>query len=138
MSCEKSSWNTFPRLMPSSPQTRMRHVRLIDTNSSRLVQSAVIGFIHYDSRTMKSATEVIATDLDLLSHQLRAEFDALSGRSVLIAGGGGFLGYYLVQAALHWNRHAAGTGDRRHRVRQLHSRRPAWSMALRAAPEPAC
>jgi UDP-glucuronate decarboxylase len=59
-------------------------------------------------RTMKSASEVIATDLDLLSHQLRAEFDALSGRRVLIAGGAGFLGYYLVQGALHWNRtHAA-------------------------------
>ena len=57
---------------------------------------------------MKSATEVIATDLDLLSHQLRAEFAGLSGRSVLIAGGAGFLGYYLVQGALHWNRtHAA-------------------------------
>ena len=53
---------------------------------------------------MKSATEVIATDLDLLSHQLGAEFDGLSGRSVLIAGGAGFLGYYLVQSALHWNR----------------------------------
>ena len=49
---------------------------------------------------MKSATEVIATDLDLLSHQLGAEFDALSGRSVLIAGGAGFLGYYLVQITL--------------------------------------
>jgi nucleoside-diphosphate-sugar epimerase len=57
---------------------------------------------------MKSASEVIDTDLDLLSHQLGAEFDALSGRSVLIAGGAGFLGYYLVQGALHWNRtHAA-------------------------------
>jgi UDP-glucuronate decarboxylase len=57
---------------------------------------------------MKSATEVITTDLELLSHQLRAEFDGLSGRSVLIAGGAGFLGYYLVQSALHWNRtHAA-------------------------------
>jgi UDP-glucuronate decarboxylase len=53
---------------------------------------------------MKSATEVIATDLDLLSHQLRQEFNRLSGRSVLIAGGAGFLGYYLVQGALHWNR----------------------------------
>jgi UDP-glucuronate decarboxylase len=60
------------------------------------------------SRTMKSATEVVATDLDFLSHRLRAEFDGLSGRSVLIAGGAGFLGYYLVQSALHWNRtHAA-------------------------------
>jgi nucleoside-diphosphate-sugar epimerase len=53
---------------------------------------------------MKSATEVIATDLDLLSHRLGAEFDALSGRRVLIAGGAGFLGYYLVQGALHWSR----------------------------------
>jgi dTDP-glucose 4,6-dehydratase/UDP-glucuronate decarboxylase len=57
---------------------------------------------------MNSATEVIATDLDLLSNQLEGEFDALSGRNVLIAGGAGFLGYYLVQGALHWNRtHAA-------------------------------
>src|SRR5262245_59701900 len=57
---------------------------------------------------MNSATDVIATDLDLLSNQLAAEFGTLSGRSVLLAGGAGFLGYYLVQGALHWNRtHAA-------------------------------
>jgi UDP-glucuronate decarboxylase len=60
--------------------------------------------MQHDSRTMKSATDVVTTDLDLLSHQLGAEFDRLSGRSVLIAGGAGFLGYYLVQGALHWNR----------------------------------
>ena len=53
---------------------------------------------------MKSAEEIIARDLDLLSDQLRSEFDLLSGRSVLIAGGAGFLGYYLVQGPLHWNR----------------------------------
>jgi UDP-glucuronate decarboxylase len=64
----------------------------------------VIGFIQYNSRTMKSATDVVATDLDSLSHQLEAEFGRLSGRSLLIAGGAGFLGYYLVQGALHWNR----------------------------------
>jgi UDP-glucuronate decarboxylase len=64
----------------------------------------VIGLIQYDSRIMKSATNVVATDLDLLSHQLEAEFDHLSGHSLLIAGGAGFLGYYLVQGALHWNR----------------------------------
>ncbi len=52
---------------------------------------------------MKSATEVVVTDLDLLSHQLEAEFERLSGRSVLVAGGAGFLGYYLVQGALYWN-----------------------------------
>ena len=41
---------------------------------------------------MKSATDVVATDLDFLSHQLEAEFHRLSGRSLLIAGGAGFLG----------------------------------------------
>jgi nucleoside-diphosphate-sugar epimerase len=40
---------------------------------------------------------------------LREEFAAMSGGRLLITGGAGFLGYYLVQAALHWNdTHAAG------------------------------
>jgi UDP-glucuronate decarboxylase len=53
---------------------------------------------------MKSAADVVGTDLDFLSHQLEAELERLSGHSVLIAGGAGFLGYYLVQGTLHWNR----------------------------------
>ena len=36
------------------------------------------------------------------------EFETMSGRRLVIAGGAGFLGYYLVQGALHWNHvHAA-------------------------------
>ena len=86
----------------------MRHLNLTDNKQLAPGTSALIGFIPYGPRTMKSATDVVATDLGLLSHQLRAEFDALSGRSVLVAGGAGFLGYYLVHGALHWNRtHAA-------------------------------
>jgi nucleoside-diphosphate-sugar epimerase len=53
---------------------------------------------------MNSAAEVTTTDLDQLASQLAEEFPKLSGKSVLIAGGAGFLGYYLVQAPLHWNR----------------------------------
>jgi nucleoside-diphosphate-sugar epimerase len=53
---------------------------------------------------MKSAADVIATDLDQLTSQLADEFPKLSGRRVMIAGGAGFLGYYLVQAPLSWNR----------------------------------
>jgi len=84
---------------------------------------------------MKSATEIIATDLDLLSHQLEAEFDALSGRSVLIAGGAGFLGYYLVQGALHWNRtHAAQPPILVTVLDNFIRGAPGWLMALEQAP----
>ncbi len=48
----------------------------------------------------------------------------MAGKRLLITGGAGFLGYYLVQAALHWNRTRASRGaDRRHGLRQLHPRR---------------
>lgn len=57
---------------------------------------------------MKTAQDVVAQDLDSIVRQASAEFDRLSGRRLTIAGGAGFLGYYLVQAALHWNRVHAG------------------------------
>jgi len=58
--------------------------------------------------TMKSSVDVITEDLELLTMQLQRELPRLSGSSVLVAGGAGFLGYYLVQAPLHWNRRNAG------------------------------
>ena len=52
-----------------------------------------------------SAEQITAGDLDLITNQLAGELPKLSGRNVLIlAGGAGFLGYYLVQTALHWNK----------------------------------
>src|SRR5687767_9188624 len=57
---------------------------------------------------MRAAEKVVSDDLDALSRELKAEFSKLSGRGVLIAGGAGFLGYYLVQGALHWNRQNSG------------------------------
>ena len=84
---------------------------------------------------MKFATEVIATDLDLLSHQLASEFDALSGRCLLIAGGAGFLGYYLVQGALHWNRtHAAQPPIQVIVLDNFMRGVPGWLMALEQDP----
>jgi UDP-glucuronate decarboxylase len=53
---------------------------------------------------MKSSVDVITEDLELLTTQLQRELPTMSGSSVLIAGGAGFLGYYLVQAPLYWNR----------------------------------
>jgi nucleoside-diphosphate-sugar epimerase len=52
---------------------------------------------------MKTAEQVVSTDLDYMVKQGAEEFAAMSGRRVMIAGGAGFLGYYLVQVALHWN-----------------------------------
>ena len=50
-----------------------------------------------------NADEVVTTDLDSIVDQLADELPHLSGRNVLIAGGAGFLGHYLVQTALRWN-----------------------------------
>jgi nucleoside-diphosphate-sugar epimerase len=47
--------------------------------------------------------QLLDEDLDAVCTDLTAEFGALSGGRLLVTGGGGFLGYYLVQSVLHWN-----------------------------------
>jgi nucleoside-diphosphate-sugar epimerase len=49
------------------------------------------------------AAAVREEDLDYIVRALQDEFEAMAGRRLLITGGAGFLGYYLVQAATHWN-----------------------------------
>lgn len=58
---------------------------------------------------MKTAAHVVESDLDYITRQAGAEFARMSGRRLTIAGGAGFLGYYLVQAAIHWNRRHPGS-----------------------------
>lgn len=53
---------------------------------------------------MKNAAEVVQSDLDYIADRLSADFGRMAGKRLLITGGAGFLGYYLVQAALHYNR----------------------------------
>jgi len=46
---------------------------------------------------------VVGTDLESIAANTSEELRCLEGSSVLLVGGGGFLGYYLVQSVLHWN-----------------------------------
>ena len=53
-----------------------------------------------------SADNVVRSDLDYIIGQVGSDLATLAGKRLLITGGGGFLGYYLVQTALAWNQRA--------------------------------
>lgn len=55
---------------------------------------------------MQKSQGVINKDLDYILSNLEEELDSLSGKKLLITGGAGFLGYYLVQSILYWNKRA--------------------------------
>jgi UDP-glucuronate decarboxylase len=79
--------------------------------------------------------EVAVEDLARLAERLHDEFSALSGTNLLITGGAGFLGYYLVQAPLAWNAANPSQSPIRVTVHDNFSRGvPAW---LAAAGDPA-
>jgi nucleoside-diphosphate-sugar epimerase len=53
------------------------------------------------------AAAVVEADLDYICSNLKEEFARLSGKHLLLTGGAGFLGYYLVQSILCWNERTA-------------------------------
>src|SRR6266550_6413226 len=82
---------------------------------------------------MQTAKDVVQADLNLIANSLGAEFAQMAGRSVLIAGGAGFLGYYLVQGALHWGRLNPGLSPIRITILDNFVRgMPAWLEPLRS------
>lgn len=52
---------------------------------------------------MDSSRDVVKKDLMYIEQNLQEEFSELEGNNLLIIGGGGFLGYYLVQSVLFHN-----------------------------------
>ncbi|MCI0372229.1 MAG: NAD-dependent epimerase/dehydratase family protein, partial [candidate division NC10 bacterium] len=55
----------------------------------------------------ESLDELLEGDLSGLAASLQEELPVLEGGNLLVTGGAGFLGYYLVQSVLYWNRHRA-------------------------------
>jgi len=85
-------------------------------------------------RSMISLAQLLETDLEAICRDLREELGALAGRRLLITGGGGFLGYYLVQSALHWNRTRGGAAIDVTVFDNYMRGVPAWLEALRSDP----
>lgn len=81
---------------------------------------------------MRTAGDVINADLEHIRHGLREGWPALAGSRVLMTGGAGFLGYYMVQALTHFNRQASAKDRIRVTVWDNFARgMPAWLTALR-------
>jgi nucleoside-diphosphate-sugar epimerase len=61
------------------------------------------------SSARAAAEAVVGSDLASIVDRARDELSAMGGKTLLITGGAGFLGYYLVQGVVEWNRQAAPT-----------------------------
>jgi nucleoside-diphosphate-sugar epimerase len=84
---------------------------------------------------METLRELVENDLTQVATALRDEFARMEGAQLLITGGGGFLGYYLVQSVLFWNELRAANRPIRVTVVENYRRGvPDWLMALRGDP----
>jgi UDP-glucuronate decarboxylase len=80
---------------------------------------------------MNQRISVVQQDLDLIREDLAPVFTRMAGSRLLITGGAGFLGYYLVQAVTDWNRDHSGSGRIELTVCDNFKRgAPAWLAAI--------
>jgi UDP-glucuronate decarboxylase len=86
-------------------------------------------------RRLIGLQQLVDEDLDAMCADLAAEFSEMSGSRLLVTGGGGFLGYYLVQSVLHWNESRAASAKIDVTVYDNYIRGvPEWLEALRDRP----
>ena len=78
--------------------------------------------------------DVVREDLDYICQQLANELPDISGKRIVITGGAGFLGYYLVQTILHWNELASGSPATVHVYDNLSRGTPQWLAGLQQNP----
>jgi UDP-glucuronate decarboxylase len=50
-----------------------------------------------------TAKDVVLKDVEFIIANSEEELKSLSGKNLLITGGAGFLGYYILQTLIHWN-----------------------------------
>jgi UDP-glucuronate decarboxylase len=86
-------------------------------------------------RRLIGLQQLVDEDLDAICADLAAEFSEISGSRLLVTGGGGFLGYYLVQSVLHWNERRAASAKIDVTVYDNYIRGvPEWLEVLRGRP----
>src|SRR5882672_10827478 len=94
-----------------------------------------IGALPMVKNDIPDLQSLLRQDLDYICGNLQEEFARMAGKRLLITGGAGFLGYYLVHAALHFNRTAAGKEPIHVTVWDNFIRgTPAWLTGLRGTP----
>ncbi|HXY69187.1 MAG TPA: NAD-dependent epimerase/dehydratase family protein [Gemmatimonadales bacterium] len=83
---------------------------------------------------MESLEHLLDTDLEYLCANAREAFGRMEGKRLLLTGGAGFLGYYLVLAVRHWNRHHARAPIALEVWDNFIRGRPEWLTALAGEP----
>jgi len=84
----------------------------------------------------ETAQSVVQNDLDYICESLRTEFGRMGGKRLLIVGGAGFLGYYLVQSVLHYNKTVGAAAPIDLTVYDNYIRGiPPWLAALEGTPK---